>query len=275
MLKTVFSECNCISISSGSSRVDVCEGDSLFTQISSFFQNTDNYIKKYQGNKRSKDMVKLWLFKNDSLLIDLTLLDNDAGTLVYKGNVKMGQVILTYKSSVYTPIHQAFARRNYSIQKNTEEIDPVYKTLENNNICLCVDSAEWNRRVEQNHSSTTTYSYYCDTSLFVKHFLKSTSQNQYYLVEGKTAHGSGEYDNFIVKINDTGDNTITQYFKGYLQKLDKKTNSNITSKYRFYIDIGKYCDINGVFTDSIFSSANNKQSCLNKKLEKDGYVWAD
>ena len=138
---------------------------------------------------------------------------------------------------MFTPIRQAFTRTNYSTQKSPAAIDPVYKVLENNKICLCVDSAKWEELVEQNSNLTIEYSYYCDTNAFVKHYLTSTPTNQYYLVEGKVAHGTGEYDNFVVKINDKGDNTITQYFKGYLQKLNRNTSDSISCNYRFFVDI--------------------------------------
>jgi len=149
----------------------------------------------------------------------------------------------------------------------------VYSVLENSEVCLDIDSASWDKLMRENNPKIMIYSYYCDTNVFKKHFLIEKDNGRYYLVEGKIGHGSGEYDNFIVKIDNSGGGSITQYFKGYLENI--YIDDQITCSYKFYLDANRFCIIKGKFADSVFISFNNHIDCMNQSLINEGYVWND
>lgn len=104
-LSNSFDKCTVITVTDGYRiRLDLFPTDSLFINTVVFFKNKKNYIGTTDTNTRSRDMFKMWLFNNDSLMIDLTIMDNEVGALIYKGDVKFGQRMLIYEKSFLLPI---------------------------------------------------------------------------------------------------------------------------------------------------------------------------
>lgn len=100
-------ECDKIIIAVGQSeKVVLSIRDSLFVRITTSLKK-DCYRGIYKENERSRNMFKVFLLHADNTILDLTVLDNEAGALIYQGNWLVGQDILIYDSQLINPIREA------------------------------------------------------------------------------------------------------------------------------------------------------------------------
>jgi hypothetical protein len=110
-------------------------------------------------------------------------------------------------------------------------------------ICLNVDEKTWQKNIESNQSK---WRYFYDTTYFKIHLLsKNSSIDELLLLEAQINHGSGEYDNYIIK-NVDGKYQIITEFKGYLDSI-VQGHPDFRMYYSFNISPNKSCKVIGHF----------------------------
>ena len=103
-------QCDEIVVAVGQTKkVVLSEDDSLFMGIISSLKK-DCYRGVYNDNERSRKMFKMYLLHADVTILDLTVLDNEVGALVYKGDWLLGQDVMIYDSLLIKTIREAFKR---------------------------------------------------------------------------------------------------------------------------------------------------------------------
>ena len=101
-------QCEAIVITMGKEKRTVLnKKDSLYSAITSFLLSQSLQGIYNSNNLRNKGSYKLFLVKADNTILDLTVLDHEAGALIYQGNWLIGQDILIYDSQLIKPIREA------------------------------------------------------------------------------------------------------------------------------------------------------------------------
>jgi hypothetical protein len=132
------------------------------------------------------------------------------------------------------------------------EFKEISEILQSMDICLNIDEKSWNDSIRKNANLQNEWRYFCDTANFKIHKLGPlVPLSAAFLLEVRINHGSGEYDNYIIKRTDSG-YKITCEFKGYLDSILQGNIQYNKFIYHFNTTTVKF-DGNNIVTDTILS----------------------
>lgn len=140
-----------------------------------------------------------------------------------------------------------FVQFNSCKQKTeVEEFSTLAKVFQDLDICLNVNENAWNDSLKKMPELQEKWRFFCDTTYFKLHKVgPEVNYQDIVLLEVKINHGSGEYDNYIIK--KYGDKyRVTAVFKGY---YDGYINNGKYYKfiYQFNTSSSKSCKVLGTF----------------------------
>jgi hypothetical protein len=145
------------------------------------------------------------------------------------------------------------------------EFDSLKNVLQGLGICLNIDAQKWADTLKVNPTVVTDWRYFYDPTYFKAYKMNNNTPCQnLFLLEVSINHGSGEYDNYIIRKEKQGYQIVTE-FKGYLSDIIV-TNDDYKLTYRMYVKHNLSCLVTGTFdrnkvrTDTVLS---NDSLCMN------------
>jgi len=149
------------------------------------------------------------------------------------------------------------------------QFDSLKNVLQDLGICLNVDAKTWEDTIRKNPNIELDWRYFYDTAYFKAYKLSNnTPCENLFLLEVSINHGSGEYDNYIIRKEKQGYQIITD-FKGYLSEIIVTNDDYFKLTYRMYVTHDINCLVTGAFdgqqikTDTVIN-----QMVLNTKLNQ-------
>jgi len=167
-------------------------------------------------------------------------------------------IVIMIPSCTNTTNHTTIDEMAFS----TCHFDSLGSVLQDLGICLNVDAQTWEDTIHKDPKIKLEWRYFYDTTYFKAYKMSNkASCENLLLLEISINHGSGEYDNYIIKTGKQGYEIVTE-FKGYLNDIIVTNEAYFKLTYQIYITNNKSCLVTGSFdgnqmvTDTVLSNDN-------------------
>ena len=152
----------------------------------------------------------------------------------------------------------------------TCNFDSLGYVLQDLGVCLNVSADKWVDSIKTNPNLELEWRYFYDTSCFKAYKMSNDSLCQdLFLLEISVNHGSGEYDNYVIRKGKNGHEIVFD-FKGYLNEITFKDTNQFKFTYMISVANDKSCLVKGMFngnqmiTDTVLSNDDYCKSIFMK-----------